>query len=385
MKSILFVHQSADLYGSDKVVLNLADRLRAYGCRSVVMLPCDGPLVKKLSEVGVEVLILPVGKIARSTLSPRGLLVLARELWRLYRVSGDLQKHNHFDLIYSNTIATLGGAFLAGIWRKPHAWHVHEIIQMPKLAAMIFPRLVNWGADTVISNSKETARWLESVVSSIKTKNIVIWNGIENAGSIATFNNNYRKKWGVSDEEIVIALVGRINRWKGQWLLLDAVERLNKDFHSSFKLVYVGDAPPGQPEIVNELHERVRASSVCDNIIFQSFVNDIDSLWASVDIAVVPSVEPEPFGLVAIEAMRAERPVIAAAHGGLLEIIVDGKTGILFPPSNVDALTEALKVLIQNVALRERYGKAGRVRQEHLFSLDSQVERTAKCLKLEIS
>lgn len=381
MKTILFVHQSADLYGSDKVVFNLADRLRTYGYRTVVMLPCHGPLVAKLVEAEIDTLIQPVGKIARATLSPRGLLVLARDLWRLYRLSGELRQRYEFDLVYSNTIATVGGALLARVWHKPHVWHVHEIICKPRVAARLFPHIVGWWADTVISNSKQTAWWLESVVPTLKEKNVVVWNGVGNATPKSASPCVFRQAWGVRDEEIVIALVGRINRWKGHWLLLDALEQLSRDSQHSFKLVYVGDAPPGQSEIAQELRDRVKASTIRDQVVFQSFVDDIHSLWVNIDIAVVPSIEPEPFGLVAIEAMRAEKPVVGAAHGGLLEIIVDGETGTLFSPGDASALASALAALIQSSALRERYGRAGKERQQRLFSLDAQLEQTLKCLE----
>jgi glycosyltransferase involved in cell wall biosynthesis len=381
LKSIIFIHQSADLYGSDKVLFNLADRLRSYGYCLVVILPYLGPLASKLTAAGIDTLIHPVGKVSRATLSFMGLLTLGLDLWKLYRFSDELLQRYHFDLVYSNTIATVGGALLARIWKIPHVWHVHEIIHKPIAASRLFPRLVCWCSDMVISNSQETARWLETVMPSLKAKNVVVWNGIDNISSISSTPYPFRKMWGMGDEDIVIALVGRINRWKGHWLLLDAIEQLNRNSRHSIKLVFVGDPPIDQQEIGQELRYKVAASTICDRVVFQSFVDDIHSLWLSVDIAAVPSLEPEPFGLVAIEAMRAGKPVIGAAHGGLLEIIVDGKTGLLFPPGDVDALASAVLALVESPSLRANFGRTGRERQQHLFSLDAQVKKTIKCLE----
>ena len=90
----------------------------------------------------------------------------------------------------------------------------------------------------------------------------------------------------------------------------------------------------------------------------------------------VPSLEPEPFGMVAIEAMACALPVVAAAHGGLLDIVAPQQTGLLFQPRNARALADSLLTLARDAPLRRRLGTAGAQRQRDLFSLQSQVERT---------
>lgn len=89
--------------------------------------------------------------------------------------------------------------------------------------------------------------------------------------------------------------------------------------------------------------------------------------WARCAVGVVPSVWPEPFGQVALEAMARGRPVVASAVGGLRDAVVDGETGLLVPPGDPDALGRALRALLDDPARRARMGAAGR-RRAALFT-----------------
>jgi glycosyltransferase involved in cell wall biosynthesis len=116
---------------------------------------------------------------------------------------------------------------------------------------------------------------------------------------------------------------------------------------------------------------------------FVRFVADIYPVWSASDIAVVPSLEPEPFGMVAIEAMACGLPVLAARHGGLLDIVEDGVTGLFFEPRDARSLAEMLFRLLKDPQLRARMGVAGAQRQRAMFSLQTQIERTrAVCHEL---
>ncbi|QPF75096.1 glycosyltransferase family 4 protein [Roseateles sp. DAIF2] len=384
-KTVLFVHQGAELYGSDKVVLNLAVGVRAHGFQPIVVLPSEGPLLNCLRDAGVECHLAPIGKIARANLSPRGLLRLLGELAALYRRTKQLGLQRRVDLVYSNTIATAGGAVLAFLWRKPNVWHVHEIILRPRLVAGLFPKLVALGSNSVISNSKETAEWLNSQSPSLKHRNEVIWNGIGPTQAQPAGRVVFRERWGADAERLVVALVGRINRWKGHSVALAAVAALPEHIRRNVTLVYVGNVFPGQEDLERELRQQIEQSGIADQVLIQPFVNDVDALWEAVDIALVPSTEPEPFGMVAIEAMRAGKPVVASAHGGLLEIVKDGATGFLVPPSDPQALAAAIETLAANPELRRQFGDAGRERQREVFSLDAQVKATCHHLDLAMA
>jgi glycosyltransferase involved in cell wall biosynthesis len=101
-------------------------------------------------------------------------------------------------------------------------------------------------------------------------------------------------------------------------------------------------------------------------------------VWDASDIAVIPSTEPEPFGMVALEAMAAVKPVIAANHGGLAEIVVEGETGFLVTPGSAIELAEAIKLLVADAPLRKRMGVAGELRYSKKFTLDRYVENMVR-------
>ena len=103
------------------------------------------------------------------------------------------------------------------------------------------------------------------------------------------------------------------------------------------------------------------------------FTLDLDAIWSITDIAVMPSTEKESFGLVAAEAMMAKKPVIAANHGGLKEIVVDNETGYLIEPNSKEAFKVALQKLILNPHIRANFGENGFQRAIKKFSVENYV------------
>jgi glycosyltransferase involved in cell wall biosynthesis len=173
----------------------------------------------------------------------------------------------------------------------------------------------------------------------------------------------------------VVTLVGRINRWKGHDILIKAAELLvGRDLNVRYLIV--GSPPPGQPELLEALRSSVSASPARSFISMIDFRQDVWPIWDLTDIAVVPSTEPEPFGLVAIEAMASGKPVIAARHGGLLDIVDDGVTGLLVEPGSAEQLADAILRLVTDPLLRDSMGHLGSRRQAEVFSLEGQVKKT---------
>jgi glycosyltransferase involved in cell wall biosynthesis len=130
----------------------------------------------------------------------------------------------------------------------------------------------------------------------------------------------------------------------------------------------VGDPAPGQEANAIALREKVRSLGLEEKVILYGHTDDMNSVWSATDIAAVPSLEPEPFGRVAIEAMRASLPVVASDHGGLSEIVVNGETGYLVSPGDAYALAAALAKLLGSAQQRAAMGERGRVRQSEYFT-----------------
>lgn len=377
MQNILFIHQSAELYGSDKTLLYLVANLDKNKFFPIVILPNEGPLKVELEKENVKVIIAPVLKLYRKMFTPSNLLKFVNDYFKGTKTIKAIKKEHKIDFIYSNTLAVLLGFFYCFFHKTKHIWHVHEIIESPTIFTKAFRFFLNNSTNTVlIHNSIATSNFWKC-----KGKNQVIWNGIATFPEInSEEKETIRKTILNANIEIVFALVGRISRWKGQMLLLDTFHELIKT-HQNIKLVYIGSAPPNQEHFLDALKEKISEYDMLNNVEIIPFQENINQLWQSIDIAVVPSTEPEPFGLVAIEAMFAKKPIVAANHGGLMEIVVNNETGFLVEPNNKMALKEALEKLINNPELRATFGEKGLQRATENFSIENYVRKIEDILE----
>ena len=365
MKNILFIHQSVDLYGSDKTLLLLLSKLDKTQFNVVVVLPHEGPLTVALEEENIKVVVAPVLKLYRKMFSPKNMLLFFQQIKKTLTTLDELNKEYKFDLIYSNTLAVLSGMIYAKKRGIKHIWHVHEIIVHPKLIAYIFPKLLNKYADIVVCNSNATKNNIVDRVGQLESKSIVIHNGIELAETRS--ENSSKEKLGYKETDIIITLVGRINRLKGhKWLLNTFINYLNEN--NTIKLLFVGSPVEGQEYYLEEVEQIITENSIQDKVKILPYTSNLKLIWNSTDIAVMPSTEAESFGLVAVEAMLAKKPVIASNHGGLSEIVENEKTGYLVEPNDDKALFEAIQKLIENPNLRIAFGENGYKRAVQEFS-----------------
>jgi glycosyltransferase involved in cell wall biosynthesis len=381
MKNILFVHQSAEMYGSDKTLFLLIKHIDKQKFFPVVVLPCEGPLKLELEKENIEVFIAPVIKLHRKMFTPKNIVFLLKQIKQAFRIVNKINENYNFEIVYSNTLAVLLGYLFAKKNRIKHVWHVHEIIESPKIVAKIFRFLLHTKSNFfTIYNSNATADFWESS----SQKNIeyeVVTNGLEVPSSPLLVNEiiSIRKEIFDVNNEIVIGLVGRINKWKGQFILLEAFSKLIKKY-PDLRLIFVGSTTENQSYILKELNAKIDAFQIVNQVKIVPFQPDINKIWSAIDIAIVPSVEPEPFGLVAVEAMLASKPVIASNHGGLKEIIQHQQTGFLVKPSNILELTNAIELLINDKKLRLAMGQKGYNRAVKEFSIQKYVSKIEKVL-----
>lgn len=384
MRNILFVHQSAEMYGSDKTLLVLVTEFKKKALNPIVVLPNDGPLKEALEKENITVIIAPVFKVSRKMFGVRNLISLPKQISKAIKILDQINKKDKIDLVYSNTLAVLIGLIYAKKRKIKHIWHVHEIIESPKLVVKFFKNaLLSKANNTIIYNSEATKCFWNKDNEILNQKSVVVLNGLSKSEIELLERERTEIKetlLGAKNNEIIIALVGRISRWKGQKLLLDAFHNLSKT-HKNIRLLFVGSPPPNQEVFLETLIQQVADYNLTEQVTILPFQDEIAKIWEVIDIAVVPSTEPEPFGLVALEAMLASKPVIGANHGGLKEIIVNNETGFLFAPRSTEALEHVLEKLIINKTLREEMGQKAYQRALGVFSLEnyvSQIEALCK-------
>lgn len=379
-RCILVVHHDADLYGADKSLLRTLRALKANYMEPVLAVPHQGPLVDMLRAEGVQVHIGPVVKLTRQVMKPLAMPGVVKDMIASLRFLSKIVKGRRVSLVYSNSGAVVGGGLWALLHRVPHLWHVREIVVSPKIAARGFPRMFRLLGGWCVCNSHATRNWIVEESPALAARSSVVWNGLEPVRFPASdVVASFREKLGIGSGEVVATLVGRINRWKGQDVLIQAAARLAERGAPGIRILIVGDVADGQHHFREAMFKQIRDAGLEKVVLWHPFTPDVDTVWAASDIAVVPSVWPEPFGRVAIEAMAHSLPVVATRHGGLTEIVEDRVTGLFVAPGNAEELAAALSRLAGNRELRKALGTAGRVRQLAHFS---QVEHDRKLLAL---
>ncbi|MGB9781305.1 glycogen synthase [Caldanaerobacter sp.] len=236
-------------------------------------------------------------------------------------------------------------------------------------------RLSSWmektgieAADRIIAVSQGSKEDILKYFDVPEEKIEVIHNGIDLKEYKKVDRNIARKKYGIEGRYILF--VGRISRQKGITYLIDAVKYLPKDV----KVVLCASSPDTQ-EILEEVENKVKAH---DNIIWINEMvkkEDIVELYSNAEVFVCPSIY-EPFGIINLEAMACETPVVASATGGIKEVVVHEETGFLVEPGNSEELAKHINILLENKELAKKFGANGRRRVEDMFSWESIAKRT---------
>jgi glycosyltransferase involved in cell wall biosynthesis len=164
--------------------------------------------------------------------------------------------------------------------------------------------------------------------------------------------------WRLSDGVPIVLLPGRLTRWKGQSVLVEALAHMERRDACG---VLVG-SDQGRRHYANSLIERAEAFGIADRLRLVGECNDMPAAMMLADVVVHASSEPEAFGRVVIEAQAMERPVIAADLGGPVETAEHGVTGWRVPPGGARALAAMIDHALA-LPLEERQALGARARE----------------------
>ena len=344
------MHSSSGRYGADRQLLLVASGLDRARYDPIVALPDHGPLASDLMDAGVEVVARPLSVLRRQNLNPLGLTRTLAAAGSDAIGLGSLIRRRRVALVHSNTSVVLGGATAAALHGIPHVWQVREIYSS-------FARL--WPPYRLLLG---TARALPCVSEATAAQ----FNGRGRARVIheaLAFDarrepkDNARVALGLDPRFPVIAVLGRISDWKGQDVLVRALAEAPLRERGVVGLI-AGEAWPGAEDRLEAVLGLARELGVADRLQLPGFRDDVNSIYGAADLIAVPSTAPDPLPGTAIESAAAGCAVIAAAHGGLPEIIRDRDTGRLVPPGDHRALADAAAELLDDPAERERLGAA---------------------------
>ena len=370
---IILLNGGADFYGSGKILLEVARHLVQADFSVFVILPHDGPIAPAFSEVGAQVKILNLGILRRKYFNPIGLLT-RMILWAYGLLTLGLYiRKNNINIIYSNTLSVLIGSFLARLVKRPHIWHVHEILPDTGIMARFYRFWFRRTSSHFVAVSEAVKKRWVSLIQPPSTIE-VIHNGLKYPEALRS-DLNLRNELHLPPVSQLVGMVGRVHAGKGQDYLLDILHRLRErlpDLH----LIIVGDAYPGNEHLVDAMLAKVNELGLEKRVHYLGYREDVSDILLNLDLFILPSTLPDSFPTVILEAMSHEIAVMATKSGGAEEMLEQDISGVLVPWDDVDLVAGEMESLLRNGDKRRAMAIAGRKRVRDRFSETAFASRT---------
>lgn len=308
----------------------------------------DGPLVKQIQALGVETHIVPAGRLRQPLLFITTVTKIAA-----------IAKQSRADVIFSwMTKAQLyssGSAILSGI---PTLWYQQGVPSaggwLDRIATML-------PAVGVLACSQTSAQAQASLQPSRPVR--VVYPSVE----LDRFDpqklpspQELRRQLGLPERDLIIGIVGRLQRWKGIHVLVEAMPKVLQSYTNAHCIV-VGGKHELEPDYPAYLESRIAALGLQDKVKMVGLQRNIPEWMQAMDV-IVHASDYEPFGMVVIEAMALGKPVVAGAAGGPTEIITADVNGILSPYGDANALASAIIRYLDDPGFAHKLGSAARER-----------------------
>ncbi len=360
---VLQVTAALDQGGVERGTVEMADFIISQGGESFVASQ-GGRLVKDLEEGGTKHFLLPLAR--------RNPLAILSSAWQLRKII----RRENIDLLHARSRAPAWATFFAGKMtgvKMVTTFHGTHRIQN---------RVKKWYNSIMV-------RGVRVIAISAFIKNHILQNYTVNEELIdiaprgfnpALFDPDridprqrqaLKQQLGLTEETAIISLPGRLTRWKGQILFLEALAQLKEP---KWQALLIGGGGK-KTNYVNELKIVAEKFGIGDRVIFVGNQDDIVPYYAISDLVVSASTEPEAFGRVAVEAQAMAKPIIASAHGGSLETVKDGETGWLFANGDVIDLTDKLSNALSGKVDLSKIGEAGRQWVTENYTIDKMCQK----------
>jgi len=325
----------------------------------------DGRLRAELELRGLRVHLLPAPRVSR-----------LHTVRSARRALADLLRRARYDAVICH--AAWSQALFGGVVERagvPLVFWAHDVATgrhwTERWARRLHPALV-------IANSAYTARSLEALYSKVPATVVRVPVELRSNDDAPAHRERLRRELDTRPDAVVILQASRMEAWKGHTILIDALANLRTS--ARWACWIAGGAQRSEEiEYVDSLRALVHMRGVADTVRFVGERADVPRLLAAADIYCQPNAQPEPFGIVFIEALAAGCPVVGSNAGGTAEI-VDNDCGRLVEIGDVAALAAVLAALIDDAALRRRLGAAGPARARLLCDPDAQVRALGAAL-----
>ncbi|MGQ9617710.1 MAG: glycosyltransferase [Candidatus Aminicenantia bacterium] len=367
---VLYINQTSKISGAEKSLLSFLERVDREIIEPIVVLPDKGPFYEKIKEAGIETILIPyLIKFGEA----HSVLKIPRIIKGISRLCGFIKRRN-IHIVHSNSPrAGFMGGLSAKLSSAKSIIHVRDIYLSP-FSNLIKASILNILSDKIIAVSEATRKSVIQKLKSLSKKVEVIYNGIDLSKIDSLKFKNIKKEMGIREDEILIESVGILHPVKGHDTFIKAIQYVRERF-PNIKALIVGDVLREEDKFFKkELETLTKELGISEQVIFTGFRDDVLGLMNSMDLIVLPSKYEEPFPRVLLEASILRKPILATKVGGIPEIIKDGFSGLLFPPSDYMALADAIKYLIERKDVAKRFGLAARKIVEESFRIEKHVD-----------
>lgn len=380
-RRILFIEANEDgtVGGSHQILFDVAAGLDRSLYTPVVVFYQENVFSRRLRERGVEVHAFDDVRKQERALHQRGRMIdlPAAYIGPIARRVRFLREHR-IDLIHINNSPKVG---------KDDWLPASRIVGIPCIASAVgdapgektaFKRLLFRSFDYVIPCSQYLADAMQRAGYEPERMDLV-YPGVDIEafrGRVRRSREEVRAELGIAPDVVLASMVGNIREWKGQHVVLAALERLSPSVRERLHVMFIGAATPSDEPFRRGLEETVARAGLERVVSFLGSRLDVPDLVSAADLAIHASVKPEPFGLVVVEAMALGKPVIGASTGGPAEVLTP-ECGITHDVRDPGELARALTRLVNDPAERARLGAEALHRVEQ-FTVRRTVEGTQR-------
>ncbi len=343
-RTILQIIPDLDTGGAERTAVDVARALTAAGHRALV-LSRGGRLVEELERAGAKHVLFPA-----AAKNPFTILVNAFRLARLIQ-------RDAVDLVHARSRAPAWSALLAcRITGTPFVTTYHGIYNQKTIIKALYNSIMARG-DAIIANSHYTAKLIAERHPFARGRITVIHRGSDLAALAPEAVDEERRAalrqaWRLPPEEEVILNIARLTPWKGQRVLIDALEHLMRSRPAGWIAVLAG-GDQGRDDYRRELEQRIERAGLKERVRLPGHCADVPAALSLSRVAVVASVEAEAFGRAAVEAQAAGVPVVVTDLGAAPETVLAPpevaeceRTGWRVPPGDPSKLAEAIATLL---------------------------------------
>jgi len=277
-------------------------------------------------------------------------------------------------IVHTRNWAGMDGIIVAKIAGVPiiihgeHGFEIADLISQNRKRKFIRKLVLSTMVDKIVTVSKNLKNRLINEIKIKPEKIIHIPNGVD-TNKFNIYRKEFtRKKFGFKKGDFIIGIVARLDPIKNHKTLISAFKEI-VTIHPNTNLVIVGDG-----SLRNKLENQTYQLGIKNKVIFMGERDDVPEILKTFDIFVLPSLN-EGMSNTILEAMATCIPVIASNVGGNPELVIDGRTGFLFPTNDVESLVQKIKTYILHPELKQKHGYNAHKRVEEKFSLDQMVRR----------